>query len=177
MQTLLRRFVGLAVTADNAFCTVGDICKYKGVQGILTVLQNVIGIPAHDDAGTLLCQLQNDAALDIPQEISSGQAVHDAGNALRCEGIGEQAAAGRMLTMFFNELGCEAGFHSNLIHQFLVIEGNTQSFSNHTANGTATGTKLTADGNDFLFHKMCLLLKNVTVFCYFYYSEYDRQCQ
>ena len=158
VKTLLRRLVRLTVTANNALCTVGFVGKYVDMQGILTILQDVVGIPADNNTGPLLCQLQDDAALNVPQEIGSGQTVHNAGNTLRCKGIGEQAAAGRMLTMLFHKLRSEAGFHSDLINQFLVIEGDTQSFCYHTSDGTTTRTQLAADGNDFLFHKMCLLL-------------------
>ena len=58
-----------------------------------------------------------------------------------------------MLTVLFHELGGEAGFQSHLIHKLFVIEGDTKLFRNHTAHTAAAAAKLTADGNDFLFHR------------------------
>ena len=153
VQTLLRALVGFTVATDDALGAVGDIRKDKGMQRIGTVLENVVCITANDDTGALLRQLEDDAALNVPKEISSGQAVHHTGNTLGSECIGEQTAAGRMLAMLFHELGSEAGLQCDLVNQLLVIEGDTQPFCNHTANAAATGTEFTADSDDFLFHK------------------------
>ena len=124
------------------------------MEGIVPVFQDVVGVPAHDDAGAFLRQLQDHAALDIPQKIGGGQAVHDAGHALRGEGVGEQAAAGGVLPVFLHELGGKAGFQGDLIHQLLVVEGDTQLFRHHMAHGASAGTEFPADGDDFLFHKV-----------------------
>ena len=122
------------------------------------ILQNVVSVTADDDTGTLFSQLQDNITLDIPEEISSGQTVHDTGNALRGEGIGEQAAAGRVLTMFFHILRGEAGFQSNLVNQFFVIEGNTKFLCDHMTKRAATAAKFAADGDDCLFHVSYLLI-------------------
>lgn len=151
-QTLFGTLFGFAVAADDSFGAVRDIRENKSMEGIGTVFQNVVSIPTNDDTGTLFSQLQDDTALNVPQEVCGGKAVHNSGNALGSKGIGEQAAAGRMLAVLFHELGGKAGFQGNLFHQFLVIEGDAQSFCHHTANSTAAGTEFTADSNNFLFH-------------------------
>ena len=153
VQTGLRALVGFAVLLYDPLGTEGDIGMGVDMEGIFAVFENVVRIPADDDAGTLISQLQDDAALNVPQEVGGGQAVHDAGNTLGGKGIGEQALAGGVLAVLFDELGGEAGFQGNLIHQFLVVEGNTQLFSHLAANGASAGTKLTADGDDLLFHR------------------------
>ena len=58
-----------------------------------------------------------------------------------------------MLAVFLNEFWGEAGFQGDLIDQLLVIEGNAQTLSDLVADGASAGTKFTADGDDFLFHK------------------------
>ena len=176
VQTLLGRLVGFAVAADDALGAVGNIGKDVGMEGIGAILQNVVSITAHNDTGTLLCNLQDDTALDIPQEVSGGQTVHNAGNTLGSKCVREQAAAGGMLSVLFHKLGSKTGFQRDLIYQFLVIEGNAQSLCNHTANSTSAGTELTADGNDFLFHK-CASFRERLCFSYLHYSEVAVECQ
>ena len=58
-----------------------------------------------------------------------------------------------MLTVLFHKFRCKTAFQRNLLHQFLVIEGDTQRFSNHASDGAATAAKFTADGNDLLVHR------------------------
>ena len=152
LESCFRALFRFTVETDNALCTIGRVSKDVGMEGIGTVLQNVVGIPAYDDTGTLIRQLEDYIALDIPKEVSSGQAVHYAGYTLRCKGIGEKAAARGVFPVLFNKFGRKTGFQSNLVYQFLVIEGDTKLFCNHASNGTSAGTKFTADGNDFLFH-------------------------
>ena len=55
--------------------------------------------------------------------------------------------------MFLNEFWGEAGFQGDLIDQLLVIEGNAKPLGDLVADGASAGTKFTADGDDFLFHK------------------------
>ena len=153
VQTRLRTLVGLTVQADDAVGAEGHIRENEGMQRIGTILQNVVRVPADDDASAFLRQLKNHAALDIPQEIGCGQAVHHAGNALGGESVGKQTAAGGMLAVLFHKLGGEAGFQGNLIDQLLVIEGNAQPLGDLVADGASAGTKFTANGDDFLFHK------------------------
>ena len=53
-----------------------------------------------------------------------------AGNTLRRKGIGENAPAGSMLAMLFNKFRRKAGLFCNMLHQFLVVKGNTQFLGN-----------------------------------------------
>ena len=152
VQTLLRSLLRLAIQADNTVSTVGSIGENIDMQCVRTVLQNVVSIPAYDDTGPLIRQLEDHIALNVPKEVSSGQSVHNAGNTLRCKGIGEEAAGRRVLTVLFNKLGSKTGLHSNLLNQFLIIEGDTQFLCDLTANASAAAAKFTADSDDFLFH-------------------------
>src|SRR5699024_9550496 len=120
------------------------------MKGIFPVLEYVVSIPSHNHTRAFFRQLQNHAALNIPQKVSGGKTIHHTRDTLMGKGIREQAAAGRMLTVLLYKFRSKTGLQGNLIHQFLVIERNSQSFRNHAANRTATGTELTADGNNFL---------------------------
>ena len=123
------------------------------MESILPILQNIVGIPAYDHAGALFCQLQDHIALDVPQKIRSGKAVHHAGNALGGKGVGKETLTGGVFAVFFHKFGRETGLQSDLIHQLLIIKGNAQFLGDLMTDGTATAAKLTADGDDFLFHK------------------------
>ena len=123
------------------------------MEHIFTVLQDVVGVAAHDDTGAFVGDLEDHAALDIPQKIIGGKAVHDTGDALGGEGIGKEAAAGGMLAVFLHKIGGEAGFDGDLLDQLLIIEGDAQLFGNQTADGTSAAAEFTADGDDLLFHK------------------------
>ena len=154
VQTLLGGLVVFAVELHNVLFPEIQVCADIDVQCIGAVLQDVVCVPAHNDTGTFLSQLQNDVALGVPQIVRRGQAVHDPGNALGRESIREYAAAGGVLGMLFHELRREAGFFCNIFNEFAVIERNPQLIRDQMANGTSTGTKLTANGNDFLFHNI-----------------------
>ena len=68
--------------------------------------------------------------------------------------------------MLFNELGSKTGFQCNLIDQFFIIEGDTQLFSQLSADGTATAAKFAADGNNLLFHLCALLIVYIFILLY-----------
>ena len=105
------------VKSHNAVSAVGGIGENVGMKRIGTVLQNIVRVSADNDTGTLIGQLQDHTALNIPQKIRGGKSVHDAGYTLRGKGIGEQASAGRMLAMLFYKFGCKTGFQSDLFNQ------------------------------------------------------------
>ena len=123
VQTRLRALVGLAVQTDDAVGAEGHIRENEGMQRVGTILQNVVRVPADDDASAFLRQLKNHAALDIPQEIGCGQAVHHAGNALGGESVGKQTAAGGMLAVLFHKFGGEAGLQGDLIDSGAIDAG------------------------------------------------------
>ena len=157
-QTLLGCLFGFTVETNDTLSPVGNISEHVHVQCFGMILQDIVCIPANDDTGSLFSQLQNDIALYIPQKIGGGQTIHDTGNALWCKGIGEQTASGRMLTVLFHIFGSETGFQSNLINQFLVIEGDSKLIGNHVTDGTAATAKFATDGNNRLFHVGYLLI-------------------
>ena len=149
-----RSLVGFTVELYNVLGPEFIVRAYVNMQGIGAVLQNVVRVPAHDDAGALVGQLQNHVTLGIPQIVRRGQAVHNAGDPLGGKGIGKHAAAGGVLGMLFYELRREAGFLGNIFNEFTVIERNTQLISHHMSDGPSAGTEFTADRNDFLFHNI-----------------------
>ena len=146
--------LGLAVELDDAVLAELVIGVDEDVQSIFPVLQDVVGVTANDDAGALVRQLEDDAALDIPQEIIGAQAIHDAGDALGGEGVGEEALAGGMFAVLLHVIGGEAGLDGDLFDQLLVVEGDAQLLGHQTANGAAAAAEFTADGDDLLFHKI-----------------------
>ena len=161
-QTDFRGLVGLTVEIHNVLGPEGLVGAYIDVDGIRTILQDVVGIAAYDDAGALFRQVENHIALGVPQVICRGKAVHNARHALGGKGIGEHAAAGRMLGMLRYKLGRKTGLFGNIFNEFTVIERNPQLIRHHMSDGPSAGTELTADRNDFLFHniasKKCFLM-------------------
>ena len=124
----------------------------ESVESVRTILQNVVGIPAHNDAGAFVRQLQNHIALNVPQKICGRHSVHHPGNTLGGESIGKKTLSGGVFPVFFYKLGGEAGLHSNLVYQLLVIEGDTQFLRNLPANAAAAAAEFTADGNNLFLH-------------------------
>ena len=152
LKPRFRRFLRFAVQPHNPVSPVGNVSEYEYMQGILPVFQNVVGIPAHDHAGALVGKLQDHIALDVPQKVRCGKAVHHAGDTLGGEGVGKQTAARGMLSVFLHKFGSETGLQSDLVHQFLVVKRNAEFFGDHASNGPSTGAKFPADCNNFLFH-------------------------
>ena len=173
MQTGLGALLGFAVKTNDAVSTVVHIRIDKCMQAIITILQNVISVSAYNDTGAFICQLQNHTALNAPQEIGGRQTVHNTGNTLGSKHIGKKALAGGMLTVFFDKLGSETGFQCNLVNQFFIIEGDTQLFSQLSADGTAAAAEFTAYGNNLLFHGNALL----EVINLIYYTKGLWKCQ
>ena len=157
LQTSLGTLLRLTVQTHDTVSAVVHIRIDKCMQAIVAILQNIISVSTHDNAGTLISQLQDHAALDAPQEIGGRQTVHNTGNTLRSKHIRKEALTGGMLAVLFNKLRCKAGFQCYMVNQFLIIEGNTQLFSQLSANGTAAAAEFTANGDDLLFHGNTLL--------------------
>lgn len=72
LQPLLRSLGPLAVLFHNALCSEGHICMNEDLQNIGTVLQDKVRTPADNDAGALLCQIRNDIALNLPEDVLIG---------------------------------------------------------------------------------------------------------
>lgn len=72
LQPLLRSLGPLAVLFHNALCPEGHICMNEDLQNIGTVLQDKVRTPADNDAGALLCQIRNDIALNLPEDVLIG---------------------------------------------------------------------------------------------------------
>ena len=60
----------LTIALNNAFSAVGNIRKYINMKRILAILKDLVCITANNHAGTLLSQLEDHAALNIPKEVS-----------------------------------------------------------------------------------------------------------
>ena len=60
----------LTIALNNAFSAVGNIRKYINMKRILAILKDIVCITANNHAGTLLSQLKDHAALNIPKEVS-----------------------------------------------------------------------------------------------------------
>ena len=123
-QTGFGTFFRFTVEADDAVSTEFLAGMDKSMKGIGAILQNVVCVSANDDTRTLFCQLQDHAALYIPQKIRCGKTVHHAGYALVGKGIRENAGTGGMLTVLFNVVGCKTGFQSDMFYKLLVIKGD-----------------------------------------------------
>lgn len=151
-QTRFGTLFAFTVETDNAVSTEIIICVDEYMQTIFSIFEDVVGIATHDNAGAFFRQLHNGAALDAPQKVSSGQAVHDTGYTLMGKGVGKAGFAGGMFAVLLHEFRGETTFEGNLVHQLLVVKGNTQPIGYFSANGASTATKFTADGDNFLFH-------------------------
>lgn len=97
LQPLLRGLGPLAVLFHNALCPEGHICMNEDLQNIGTVLQDKVRTPADNDAGALLCQIRNDIALNLPENILVGGAA-----VAVCQQC-VQKAAGGILPYFGNQ--------------------------------------------------------------------------
>lgn len=75
LQPLLQSLGPLAVLFHNALCPEGHICMNEDLQNIGTVLQDKVRTPADNDAEALLCQIRNDIALNLPENILVGGAA------------------------------------------------------------------------------------------------------
>ena len=125
-QTLLGALLGFAVQSDDPVSLGCGIGMDKDMEDIGTVLQYVVSVTANDDTGTLLSQLQDHVALDVPQEVGCGKAVHDTGDALGGKSISQSAGCRSVLTVLFDKFGSETGLQSHLLHQLkLIVKMNT----------------------------------------------------
>lgn len=97
LQPLLRGLGPLAILFYNALCPEGHICMNEDLQNIRTVLQDKVRTPADNDAGALLCQIRNDIALNLPENILVGGAA-----VAFCQQC-VQKAAGGILPCFGNQ--------------------------------------------------------------------------
>lgn len=97
LQPLLQSLGPLAVLFHNALCPEGHICMNEDLQNIGTVLQDKVRTPADNDAGALLCQIRNDIALNLPENILVGGAA-----VAVCQQC-VQKAAGGILPCFGNQ--------------------------------------------------------------------------
>lgn len=97
LQPLLQGLGPLAVLFYNALCPEGHVCMNEDLQNIGTVLQDKVRTPADNDAGVLLCQIRNDIALNLPENILVG------GAAVAVCQQRVQKAAGGILPCFGNQ--------------------------------------------------------------------------
>ena len=70
LQTRLRTLFRVAIKTYNAVCTEIHVGIDIGVEAVIPVLQDIVGVSAYDYTGTLLCYLQDHATLDVPQKVS-----------------------------------------------------------------------------------------------------------
>ena len=125
----------------------------KHVEHIRPLPEDIVGAPAHDDAGTLFRQIHNHPALHHPEEVGGGQAVHMLPGAVARESVGQQALpGGGVLPLVLDELLIEAGFHRHLLHQLLVVIGHVQQLRHAVAHGPAAGTEFPTDSDDLFPH-------------------------
>ena len=159
-QALLRAFLALTVKPNNAVGTEGKIRVNEHIHHVLALTQDVIRRAADDHAGLLLRNLQNDLALNAPEEIGRGHAAHHAGCAGEIERIRQRIACGGKLTVFLDIFRIKAAFQRNLFNQFFVVILDAQLLGQLLADAASAAAKLTSDGDDaFLFHKNSLLFK------------------
>lgn len=97
LQPLLRGLGPLAILFHNALCPEGHVCMNEDLQNIGTVLQDKVRTPADNDAGALLCQIRNDIALNLPENILVGGAA-----VAVCQQRAQKAAGG-ILPCFGNQ--------------------------------------------------------------------------
>ena len=124
----------------------------EGVQAVLPLPEDVVGTPAHNDAGPLLRQILNDPVLDGPQKVGGGHAPHHARRSPAQKGVGKAVFPGGGLAALLDEFGIEAALQSHLLHQLLVIAGDSQPLGHGFPDGAAAAAEFPADGDDVLFH-------------------------
>ena len=61
-----RTLFGFAVETNDAVGTKSGICMDVNMECIGTVFENIVGVAAYDDTGSIVRDLQNAAALNVP---------------------------------------------------------------------------------------------------------------
>ena len=151
-EALLHTFTVEAVIVHRTIHLVlqGSVDKY--MEGIVPILQDVVGAAADDDALLLLRDILNDIALYHIQLILQRKHV----TSEHLSGIGhvagdvEQKAAGNVLALLLDKLLRQTTLLRNAIDQFLVIKCIAEFLRKLAADGTSAAAALTADGDDSL---------------------------
>lgn len=135
-------FTGFAIDLDNAFGAQTffrvDVCTKT-----VGILEDMTGTPAHDDAGALLCKLQNGFFLCDPQ--CSLQV--DVLPCLICS-VRKQFSFCAVLVQFCNHIFGKTAFFGKQLNQFLIIAWDTKDRSNLFTNRSATTSELATDRKD-----------------------------
>ena len=127
------------------------------VETILPFPQDIIGTPAHDDAGLFFRKAPNDPALNGPKKIIGGHSLHGSLGPPGSKTKREPVFGGGILASLFNVLLIKAGLHCDLADQLLVIIRISQLLCHLLADGAPAAAKLTADRNDSFAHTIVLL--------------------
>ena len=148
--------VGGTVLLQNVVGAVLVVGVDENVEAVLAVAEDVVGATAHDDAGLLVCQVLDDLGLSLVELlIDRGIAVGSRG--AHGELVQKATGMGGVFLVLTDEILGESALLGHLGDELVVVEGNAQPLGNCLGNGVTAATKLTADGDDALFHDLYLL--------------------
>ena len=148
-QTFLRGLLSFTVDLHDAVGAERQIRVDKDLQAVRRVLQNIVGTAANDDARAFCGKVCDDLVLPLPQDILVGGAEGSIGKRR------SEEPTGGIFSCFFDIVRREAGLLRHFLNDLCVIARNTQFFRHLFADGASAAAKLTADGNDSVFHAFC----------------------
>ena len=122
LQALFRRVMALDIDLHNAPCPEGHVRVDKGGEELRLPPEDEIRAAAHDDAGALFRQLQDQLPLKDPQPVLGGETVGEAGG----QGVGQPAGMGGVFSLFPDIALGKAALPGQLLQDLLVIAGNVQ---------------------------------------------------
>lgn len=108
--------------------------------------QDEVGAAAHNDAGLSGRDIPDDFALGQEGGVFRRQFFRRVGVVLRVELV--QEAAGELLFMLADVVRSKAALGGGEVHQFRVVEWDSQFLRQHFADGVAAGAVFPVNGND-----------------------------
>ena len=148
LQALLGRIAARAILLDDASGAAGNVGVDEHAQAIGFVAQNVICTAADDNAGTLLCEIQDHLLLNPPEVVLEGMAVA----VTVVEGTLKPVAADAVFATFGHILLGETALFGDFIDQIRIVAGDPQLCCNLLADGASAAAELSADGDDPIAH-------------------------
>ena len=116
-------------------------------QAVIVLFEDVVGVPAHDDAALLVGKLPDGLYLGVPQLLAQGAAVEIE------QALGKAELHGHLLVPLANLLRSQVGAGlGGAQNDVPVVEGDAQLPGQPAAQLPAAGAEFSADGDDTL-HK------------------------
>jgi len=149
-QTFFRCNITFTVELDDAFRAMLHVGMDEHTQAVRFFAENVVRTASDNDAGTLLCKVENDLPLNFPQVVLIGRVA-----AASCgECVHKPVGMRRIFALFCDIILIKAAFLCKFFDEFVVIAGDTELFAQKSADGSAAASELAADGDNSVRHSI-----------------------